>query len=196
MPAVVAADRKGFRKAAARRGTEVRLDAQGVHEGNASDGLSRQPLFEFLRPAGAARNAGVLDVLHREHQCGRRLTPRHRADHASGLAEAGPNATETPRRAQSEQVGLVQSLEILEREGAGAVVLGGGPREVLREFECPLLGACLRWPQAGAHGGLAGGRQMRTFVASIGLGIRCASANVSAICCWSASWLLSTGSTE
>ena len=99
-------DRRG--QPAARRRSQIRLDAQRVDQRHAFDRLAGQLARQPARPARAARHHQMLDVVHRQHQRGRwigladdaedarrlRWRPRRRRPSAAGTVSASSPASD------------------------------------------------------------------------------------------------------
>ena len=123
-PAGLGAARDRRRQAAARGRAELGLDAERVDEREALDALTRKLARQPRRPGRAAPHHQMVDVVHRQHQRGRRIGLADDADDARGVSCARPAAAMNGRHRQRQQARLGQLAKILEGKAAGAVVLG------------------------------------------------------------------------
>ncbi len=121
-PAFGRAPRHRGRQAAARGRAEFGLDAQRVRQRHASGRLLHQLAREVFGPERArARHLALLQVLHAQHQRGRRAAIAQRADHLAELRHRGLLPAPGARRGQRQQAGALQIGEV--RMGKAAVAV-------------------------------------------------------------------------
>ncbi|SAU46967.1 Uncharacterised protein [Klebsiella quasipneumoniae] len=101
VPAVRAAARHGVRQAAARRGAQIRLNAQTVDQAAVLDGIMKNLLAQRRVPAVVFRQPQMVQILHADDQRRRRLTPGDGGDGLLQLGQAGARAAVSTRHGEA-----------------------------------------------------------------------------------------------
>ena len=121
-PTLSGAHGGGRRQPATGRGAEVGFDAQGVDQCAVAHRVLGHLCTQMGRPGLAVLQAGMLQVLHHQDQCGGRFALGNCTDRLARLRQAGTAATEGFGHGEGDQAVVMQPLEVGVGEGAALVI--------------------------------------------------------------------------